>query len=173
MTLLAIFIALIFLLSFAGGYLERTVVTAPMHSAVSGSIKALEAFTRYVSPPVTNETVTSTNPHPFNVLDYGTAAQEVGMAAKDLQALLTTVNQSAPEVTRITQSTTAEAKRVVNQAFRAGLALILVFLAGAVLAGLAYRGLSNKLMPVGPKLGSRAEPGQRNNRTDSSSTPDT
>ena len=112
---------------------------------INAAIKSLDAFVRYVSPPNTNRTTAATNSRPFNVLDYGTAAGQIGAAARDLNALLTTVNQTTPQLAQLGQQTTADANRVVNHAFRRGLILILVLLIGSVVAGLTYRVLARKL----------------------------
>ena len=87
----------------------------------------------------------STNSRPFNVLDYGMAASQIGNAANNLNALFTTVNQSTPQLAELREQTTADANRVVDRAFRLGLILIAVLLIGSVLAGLVYRVLANKL----------------------------
>ena len=79
------------------------------------------------------------------MLDYGTAASQVGAAARELNTLLTTLNQTTPQLAQLGQQTTADANRVVDHAFRRGLILILVLLGGSVLAGLTYRVLARKL----------------------------
>ncbi len=101
------------------------------------------------SPPDTNSTPADTNSPPFNVLDYGTAAAQVGAMAKDLNLLLTSVNQSVPQVTRLSEQAGADLERVVHRAFWLGLLLIGVLLAGALLAALGYRVLSDKLKRAG------------------------
>ena len=68
--------------------------------------------------------------------------------ARDLNALLTSVNQSIPQITSLSQQSAADARRVVDRAFRLGLVLIVVLLAASVLAALAYRFLANKLNRV-------------------------
>ena len=120
-------------------------------TAIHGAIKSLDEFVRYVSPPNTNAATVSTNSKPFNVLDYGTAAGQIGNAAKDLNALLTTLNQSTTQLAQLGQQTTADANRVVDHAFRRGLILILVLLTGSVVAGLAYRILANIMKRDGSK----------------------
>jgi methyl-accepting chemotaxis protein len=120
-------------------------------TAINGAIKSLNEFVRYVSPPNTNPAAASTNGKPFNVLDYGTAAGQIGNAAKDLNTLLTTLNQSTTQLAQLGQQTTADANRVVDHAFRQGLILILVLLTGSVVAGLIYRILADKLKRDGSK----------------------
>jgi hypothetical protein len=104
---------------------------------INAAVQSLTTFVQYVSP--TNATPTSsTNSQPFNVLNYGTAATQIGAAADHLNALLATVNQSSPELT-------AQTKAVVDHAFWRGLILILALLIGAVLAALAYRMLAGRI----------------------------
>jgi hypothetical protein len=120
-------------------------------AAINVAIKSLDEFVRYVSPPKTNPAVASTNRHPFNVLDYGTAASQIGDAAKNLNGLLATVNQSTPQLAQLGQQSTAEAYRVVDHAFWRALILILALLVGCVVAGLTYRIVAGKLAGDGRK----------------------
>lgn len=107
------------------------------------AILSLTEFVKYVSP--TNASPSSaTNSKPFNVLDYGTAATQIGAAADHLNSLLATVNQSAPQIEKLSQQVTADADRVVKKMFWLGVVLILILLVGSVLAGLAYRRLTRK-----------------------------
>jgi hypothetical protein len=114
---------------------------------INDALKSLTAFVQYVSP--TNAPPAPTNSKPFNVLDYGTAAAQIGAAARDLNATLQTLNQSMPGVTRLGQQTTADADRLVLRMFWLSLVLIVVLLAGAVVAGLVYHRLKNKANPAG------------------------
>jgi hypothetical protein len=116
-----------------------------MATSLNAAIKSLDAFVRYVSPPDTNPPVATTNSQPFNVLDYGKAATQVGAMAKDLTGLLTSVNQSVPQLAKLGQQAGSDAERVVQRAFWLGLLLILVLLAGSVVAALAYRFLAARL----------------------------
>ena len=120
-------------------------------SNINTAIQSLIEFVRYVSPTNASPASAVTNSPPFNVLDYGTAAGQIGAAAQQLNALLTTVNQTTPQLARLGQQTTADAKGVVDHAFRMGLVLILVLLIGSVVAGLTYRWLVNKLTRNGNK----------------------
>ena len=116
-----------------------------MALSVNASIKSLDEFVRYFSPTNPPVTAASTNSKPFNVLDYGTAASQIGVAAKEVDSLLNALNQSAPKMTQLREQTAADAERVLERAFRLGLVLILVLLAGSVLAALVYRAVANKL----------------------------
>jgi hypothetical protein len=55
------------------------------------------------------------------------------------------LNQSTPQVAQLGQQTVASAAHLVRRGFWLGLLLIVILLAGAVLAGLTYRILVNKL----------------------------
>jgi hypothetical protein len=124
-------------------------------SNINNAIQTLTAFVEYVSPTNTPSAPADTNSPPFNVLDYGTAASQIGSAASNLTVLLGSANQSAPQLAKLSQQMTAEADRMVQHAFWYGLALILILLAGLVVAGLTYRVLANRLAhrgraPSGP-----------------------
>ena len=114
-------------------------------TSLDGAIKSLNEFVHYVSPPDTNPPVVSTNSQPFNILDYGKAAAEIGTMAKQLDVLLASANQSATQLAVISEHASGTAERVVDHAFWSGLWLIAFLLVGAVLAGLIYRALANKL----------------------------
>lgn len=128
-----------------------------MSNSLDATVKSLDAFMHYVSPP---ESKTSPQPaeagKPFNVLDYGTAATKVGGMAKDLNTLITSVDQTAPKLARVTQQAGEDLKSVVDHAFWRGLVLILALLVGSVPAALAYRVLVRRLV--------RGEPGPQTSR---------
>jgi hypothetical protein len=115
-----------------------------MATSVNTAVQTLDAFVRSVSPS-NNLPTAATNSKPFNILDYGTAANQVGVAAKDLGGLLNSMNETTPQLARFRQEATVDAQRVVQHAFWLGLALILILLAGSVAAALVYRLLSAKL----------------------------
>ena len=104
---------------------------------INAAIQSLTEFVRYVSP--TNASASATNSHPFNVLDYGTAATQIGAAANNLNALLASVNQSAPQIEKLGQQTKTDADDIVRHVFYYGVALVLILLTGSVVARLAYR----------------------------------
>ncbi len=111
---------------------------------LNAAIQSLTAFVQYVSPTNT-PTASTTNGPPFNVLDYGTAAAQIGVAADRLNTLLSTLNQSTPQFGKLGAQSAAAADAVVNRAFWRGVVLVLVLLVGAVLAALVYRVLANNL----------------------------
>lgn len=116
-----------------------------MANSLDGAIKSLDSFVRYVSPPDANPAPAATNSQPFNVLDYGKAAMQIGAMSRDLNVLMTSANQSATQLVVLSEQATVKAERVVDHAFRLGLVLVLLLLVGAVLAGLAYRALGSRL----------------------------
>ncbi len=115
-----------------------------MAASVNAAIKSLNDFVHYVTPTNTVSARSSNSP-PFNVLDYGTAAGEVANAAKELNALVLAMNETTPRLEKLSQQATERADQMFQRAFRLGLILIAVFLAGLVLAGLIYRALDNRL----------------------------
>ena len=129
---------------------DRSLVSGEkMSSSLSITITNLDALMKRfgVGEPSTNATP-DTNSPPFNILDYAKTADQIGGMAKDINTLIASVNQSVPQLTRLSQQASADAQSVVNHSFRLGLVLIVVLLAGAVVAALAYRVLANKLVPT-------------------------
>ncbi|HTO88990.1 MAG TPA: hypothetical protein VMR54_15830 [Thermoanaerobaculia bacterium] len=118
---------------------------AQMSDSLKGTIQALDAFVHYVSPPPSKSGPATAPGKPFNVLDYGQAAGQVGGMARDLSALLSSVDRTAPQLGALGQRTAEDLKGVVDHAFWRGLALILTLLIGSVPAALAYRVLARKL----------------------------
>jgi hypothetical protein len=101
-----------------------------------------------VGEPGTNAP-SDTNSPPFNILDYGQVADRVGAMAKDINALVSSVNQSVPQIERLSQQATGDAQKVVERGFRLGLVLIGLLLAGALLVGIVYRLLAEKISRSG------------------------
>src|SRR5262249_2581240 len=116
-----------------------------MGNSLNGAVNSLDTFVRYVSPPETNRAPPSTNSHPFNVVEFGTAAQHIATMSKHLDTLRTPAHHSATQVVFVSEQAGAKVDRAVNRAFLLGLVLVVVLLAGAVLAGLAFRVLAARL----------------------------
>ncbi len=111
--------------------------------SVNTAIKTLDEFVRSVSS--TNGTSPATNHRPFDVLDYATTARDIGNAAKDLNALLTSANGNVSRLTQLRHESAAEAKHVVDYSFWRAITLIVVFLAGALVAATLYRFVTHRL----------------------------
>jgi hypothetical protein len=118
-------------------------------SNINNALLSLTAFVQYVSPTNTPATPPDTNSPPFNILDYGTVAAQIGNTASNLTVLLITANQSSSQMEKLSEQLTDNADRMIRQSFLFGLALILVFWAAAIVAGLLYRVLVNKLADRG------------------------
>ena len=85
------------------------------------------------------------NERPFDILDYAQTVKEVGVTTQNLKALIGSVNQSAPEIQRLSWEASANLQKEVDRTFRLGLLLIAVLLTGAVLAGLVYTFFAEKI----------------------------
>lgn len=125
---------------------DRALVSGEKMS--SSLTTTLTDFTRLmklfrVGEPRTNEP--RTNERPFNILDYAKTAEEIGATAQNLNALIGSMNQSTPEIQRLSLQASADLKKVLDRGFRLGLVLIAVLLTGAVLAGLVYTFFAEKL----------------------------
>ncbi len=117
-----------------------------MSTSLDATIKSLDAFVHYVSPPPDpNAPKPASTGKPFDPLDYGKAATDVGGMARDLTALLGSVDKSVPAIGQASQEAAENLKRVVDRAFWRGLVLVATLLVGSVLAALAYKGLARKL----------------------------
>jgi hypothetical protein len=128
--------------------MRGTMVAAnEMSSSANAAIQSLDAFVRYVAPPKTNLAlpVATSKRRPFDVLDYGVAAGQIGGMSKELTALLTSVTQAMPQATQLGQQATGNIQDAVHHAFWLGLVLIAFLLGGAVLAGLGYRMLAERM----------------------------
>ncbi|HEY1789011.1 MAG TPA: hypothetical protein VGJ73_12685 [Verrucomicrobiae bacterium] len=119
---------------------EAFVAGNQMAVSVNDATRSLDAFVRYVSA---RQTAAGANRRRFDVLDYGKAAGQIGAAAGDVNTLLGTVNQSAPQMARLGQQTAADVEHLMNHAFWLALTLILVLLFGSVAARLVCRRLTN------------------------------
>ena len=115
-----------------------------MGESLTGTIQSLDAFVRYVSPPKDPNAPPSTG-KPFDPLDYGKAASQVGAMARDLNGLIASAGSTAPALGKISASAGDDMKRVVDHAFWMGVLLIAVLLVGWVLARLAYRFLELRI----------------------------
>jgi hypothetical protein len=102
-----------------------------------------EPNTNPPAPPVTNAP-------PFNILDYAKTADHVGNTVRELNTLVSSLNQSTPQIQRLSQQSSADLQKVVDHGFWLGLILIVVLLGGGLLAALIYRLILLKLRHVVP-----------------------
>ena len=115
-----------------------------MGASLTETIKSLDAFVHYVSPPPDPNAPVKTGGKPFDPLEYGKAAADVGGMARDLNTLLRSANETAPAIAGIASKTGQDLKGVIDHAFWKGLILIVVLLAGSIPTRLAYRALSRR-----------------------------
>jgi hypothetical protein len=101
-----------------------------------------------VGEPVTNA-VPDTNSLPFNILDYGQVADRVGAMAKDVNSLVAAVNESVPQLERLSQKAAGDAQKLMDRGFCLGLVMIALLLGGALLSGLVYRFFAEKIKRAG------------------------
>jgi hypothetical protein len=116
-----------------------------MGTSLTETIKSLDAFVRYVSPPTPPNAPPAKPGKPFDPLDYGKAASDVGGMARDLNAFLQSVEKTAPKLAGIGQQTGEDLKGVIDHAFWRGLILVGVLLVGSIPVRLAYRALARKV----------------------------
>ena len=116
-----------------------------MGTSLTETIRSLDAFVHYVSPPPDPNAPPKPAGKPFDPLDFGKAATDVGAMARDLNTLLRSANETAPAIAKIGEKTGEDLKGVIDHAFWRGLILILVLLAGSIPARLAYRAIERKL----------------------------
>jgi hypothetical protein len=91
------------------------------------------------------KTSNRTNSRPFDILDYAQTADKVASMAQNLNALVGAVNESAPEMQRLSQQANADVEKEIKHSFRLGLVLIAVLLAGLLLVGLLCVYFAQKL----------------------------
>ena len=65
--------------------------------------------------------------------------------AENLNTVIGSMNQSSQEIQRLTRQASADLQNIEDRGFRLGLVLIAVLLTGAVLAGLVYTFLAERL----------------------------
>ena len=110
-------------------------------ASINSAIQSLDTFVHLVMPTNASSFSEGANSPPFNVLDYGKAAGEVAVAAKELHSLLDSVNEAAPELGRLSDQAGVRADRMMKRVFWMCVLLIVIFLTGLIVAGLLYRTL--------------------------------
>lgn len=79
---------------------------------------------------------------PFDISEYGLAAERIGVAAKELGATIATLDNSLPEVQRVLGEVVAQGERSVDHAFARAFQLLAAALAGAAVSVLLVRRIS-------------------------------
>lgn len=124
--------------------IDRTLVSGEKMS--SSATIAITNFDNLMKRFGVGETRTNvSNARPFNILEYAKAADEISIMAQNLNTLVSSLNQSTPEIQRLSRQADVDLERAEERGFHLGLVLIAGLLAGAVLAGLIYRFFAEKL----------------------------
>lgn len=100
-----------------------------MAVALNAAITSLDGFVARVTAPDTNSPLATPSP-PFDVREYGAAAEKIGGAAQQLNTTIQSLDRTVPNLTLLGDQATADARKVVTHAF--WLALVLILTAGAV-----------------------------------------
>jgi methyl-accepting chemotaxis protein len=121
-----------------------------MARSVDAAVNSLDSFIKRVShPPATggaDTNHTATTGKSFDVTEYGAAAAEIGKAAQQLDTLTHSLEQTTPEIGTVVERTGIQGKELVDYTFRKALWFLLLALAGLVVALLAYRWGTARLM---------------------------
>jgi hypothetical protein len=122
---------------------------AKMSTALEGAIKSLDAFLaglREASnspeepPPAPGEPS-----KPFDVSEYGVAAERVEGAARELHGLVATLDQSMPQVRKVVGEAVEGSDRAIDHAFVRGIQLGGLLIAGVAIAVLLVRWISARV----------------------------
>lgn len=99
-----------------------------------------------LSPTTGAPSEASTEPagKPFDISEYGLAAERIGVAARELGATIETLDRSLPELQRVLDEAAARGERGVDHAFARALQLLAAALVGAALVTLLVRWISRR-----------------------------
>lgn len=124
-----------------------------MSTALKGTVESFDALVAHLNAPepagAARKSPDSAPAHPFQVSEYGEAAQRLGQASRDLTGLLTTFDQSLPQMQRVLDESAQRADRSLAQALDRALLYGALLIAGAALAALLVRWIS--LRWLGPR----------------------
>lgn len=137
-----------------GSVLEKTqealAAGERMSAELTRALNALDAFVARVAGPKDTapepDTVVAAVPasseppgKPFDIVDYGIAAERVGVAANQLTSLIAAIDQRLPEVKRLVDETTTRGEQAIDHATTRVLVMGLVLIAAVSLAVLVVR----------------------------------
>lgn len=130
--------------------LGETRTTAEATRALSESLREtlvalgtfLDRFKKDPNAPPEPETEPAGRP--FDITEYGEAAERIGGAVRELNATLATLDKSLPEVQRVLGEAAARGEQAVDHAYRRGLQLLVVALVGGAAAVVAVRWLTRR-----------------------------
>jgi 16S rRNA C1402 (ribose-2'-O) methylase RsmI len=113
-----------------------------VHGAL-GSLEGILARTSAPSPPG------SPPGHPFDVREYTRALEQLARSAREVEALLRSVNQDAPRLAALVGDAGREVsdrgRALVDHVFQRAVALVLVLVGSSLAAALVYRWVSSRI----------------------------
>jgi hypothetical protein len=138
------------------GESRETLATARMTAqALNEVIASLDALVCRFEADIAATTPAASELPPFDVNEYTAAASEVAVAAAELRNVIGSLDElmaspswekRIPEIAGMIGQVRIDGERWLDHAFRLGLLLTVVLLAGAVMAMLSYRYLSERLL---------------------------
>lgn len=82
---------------------------------------------------------------PFDVTEYGVAAAQIGQAAEELDALLSSLETATPKLKIVAEQTRIEGMELVDYTFRKAVWFLVLGLAGLLLVLIVYRWIAFRL----------------------------
>ena len=110
----------------------------------------LDRFKKDEKAPVQPATEPATPSRPFDITEYGVAAERIGAAVREVNATLSALDERLPEIRRVVDETAARSESTIDYAWRRMLELLLAALVGAATAVLAVRWISLRWKRTAP-----------------------
>jgi len=116
--------------------LEAGTVTS---DSLKGTIASLDALlARFDRPP---ESAKASPRQPFDITQYAETARQLGVAAQQLQELLSQVDANVPGLTQLSERASDRVESLVDHMFWRLLQLVLVWVTASLLGALGYRAI--------------------------------
>ena len=115
--------------------------------ALTDTLRALDAFVgRFdeAEEPVEPAVPELPEEKGFDIAEYGTAAEKIGVAARELTAAIAALDGSLPALEQTISSATREAQQTLDHAYRRALQILAFALAGGLLVWLAAGWISGR-----------------------------
>jgi ABC-type transporter Mla subunit MlaD len=94
--------------------------------------------------PAAAETASTPPGRPFDITEYGAAAEQIGAAVRDLGTTIATLDKSLPQVQQALAEAAAQGERSVDHVFESAYRLLAAALAGSALTVLLVRWISSR-----------------------------
>ncbi|HEX6886345.1 MAG TPA: hypothetical protein VF530_23420 [Planctomycetota bacterium] len=151
-----------------GRLLESTRATLDagetMSAEVNGAVRTLDAFVARFDGPDEPSEPSGTRARPFDVTEYGQAAERIGAGASQISTLLTDLEHSLPELQRVVEQSAARGERSIDRAARRLLEVGLILIAAAAFAAWVVHRLGRRAharMPAPVRLTEASETNDR------------